>query len=98
MDPGREDYLWIELTDRGAMFDYSAKIRNVYPNVLNITRSEYQRESGSEGAIELRNKSEAEIVASFFRHVTGDGLNEAEQAVMQQVLTEIIRNTEGGAA
>ena len=44
-DPGREDYLWVELTDRGALFDYSAKIRNVYPNVLNITRArEYQRE------------------------------------------------------
>jgi exonuclease SbcD len=97
-DTGREDYLWVELTDRGALFDYSAKIRAIYPNVLNITRSEYQREAGSEGAIELRNKSESEIVASFFRHVTGDGLNEAEQAVMQSVLDEMLRSTEGGAA
>lgn len=98
LDPGREDYLWVELTDRGALFDYSAKIRAAYPNVLNITRSEYQRECGSDGAIELRNKSEAEIVSSFFQYVTGQGLNEAEQAVMQTVLDEMIRGTEGGVA
>ena len=97
-NPGRYDYLWVELTDRGALFDYSAKIRAVYPNVLNITRSEYQREGGSENAIELRNKSEAEIVSSFFQHVTGQGLNQAEQAVMQTVLDEMIRGTEGGVA
>jgi len=96
-DPGKEDYLWVELTDRGALFDYSAKIRAVYPNVLNITRSEYQREGGGEGAIEIRNKSESEIVASFFRHVNGDGLNADEQAVMQSVLDEMLRSTEGGA-
>ena len=97
-DPGRDDYLWVELTDHGALFDYSAKIRAVYPNVLNITRSAYQRDGDTEGAIELRNKSEAEIVSSFFRHVTGQGLNEAEQAVMQTVLDEMMRNTEGGVA
>ena len=70
----------------------------MYPNVLNITRSAYQRDGDTEGAIELRNKSEAEIVSSFFRHVTGQGLNEAEQAVMQTVLDEMMRNTEGGVA
>ena len=95
-DPGRDDYLWVELTDRGALFDYSAKIRAVYPNVLNITRAEYQREGGGESAIELRNKSESEIVASFFRHVSGEELNEAEQAVMQSVLDEMLRSTDGG--
>jgi exonuclease SbcD len=96
-DPGREDYLWVELTDRGALFDYSARIRTVYPNVLNITRAAYQREGDSDGSIEIRNKSETEIVDSFFRHVTGQGLNPAEDAVMQAVLAEMLRGTEGSA-
>ena len=96
-DPGRDDYLWVELIDHGALFDYSAKIRAAYPNVLNITRSVYQREGETEGSIELRNKSETEIVTSFFQHVTGQGLNEAEQNVMQAVLDEMMHCSEGGA-
>lgn len=95
-DTQADDYLWIELTDRGALFDYAAKIRAAYPNVLNITRAEYQREVGSDGAIELGNKSEAEIVASFFRHVTGSDLSAAEAAVMESVLDEML--TDGGGA
>lgn len=95
-DTQADDYLWVELTDRGALFDYAAKIRAAYPNVLNITRAEYQREGGSDGAIELGNKSEAEIVASFFRHVTGSDLSAAEAAVMESVMDEML--TEGGGA
>lgn len=95
-DTQADDYLWVELTDRGALFDYAAKIRAAYPNVLNITRAEYQREVGSDGAIELGNKSEAEIVASFFRHVTGSDLSAAEAALMESVLDEML--TDGGGA
>lgn len=96
-DSGSDDYLWIELTDRGALFDYAAKLRDLYPNVLNITRSEYQREGAGEGAIEIRSKSDHEIVASFFRHITGDELNQSEAELMGIVLTEMIAS-QGGAA
>ncbi len=96
-DPGREDYLWIELTDRGALFDYAATLRGIYPNLLNITRSEYQREGAGQGTIEIRSKSDQEIVASFFRHVTGDDLNQEEARLMETVLTELSAS-QGGAA
>lgn len=93
-DPGADDYLWIELTDRGALFDYAVKLRAVYPNLLNITRSAYEG-SGSGDAIVVRNKSESEIIAAFFTHVSCDGLNAAEEALLDEILNELLRQDLG---
>lgn len=87
-DPCRDDYVWADLTDRGALFDYAASIRACYPNVLSITRSEFQRERDTDEPIEIRSRSDQEIVASFFRHVTGEGLDAAESRLMEEVLQE----------
>lgn len=91
-DQGREDYLWIELTDRGALFDYAAKLRHAYPNVLNITRAAYQNigQGGQEG-ITVRGKTEWEIITSFFRHVTEGELDEAEEQALRAVVDEMLR-------
>ena len=97
-DPGRDDYLWVELTNRGALFDYAAEIRSCYPNVLNITRTACQSGGSGERAIEIRTKNDREIVASFFRHVTGEDLNPAEAGLMDELLTEMATEQAGGAA
>jgi len=88
-DQNREDYLSLELTDRGPLFDYAAKLRQAYPNVLTISRVAY-REAG-EGGIEIRGKTEWEIVRAFFDHVSQGGLNEPEEAVMRAVVEEMLR-------
>jgi len=96
-DPDRDDYLWVELTDSGGLFDYAARIRAEYPNVLNITRSAYRHDGAGEGGIVIRDKSETEIVASFFRHITGQELQPEEAALMDKVMGEIFTGAEGGA-
>lgn len=94
-DPGIDDYLWIELADRGALFDYAAKLRSVYPNLLNITRTAYEGAGAGAGAIVVRNKSESEIVAAFFAHVNDHGLNDAETSLLDEVLTELLSRAGG---
>jgi len=91
-DQSREDYLWIELTDRGALFDYAAKLRQAYPNVLNITRTAYQNIglAGQEG-ITVRGKTEWEIITAFFRHVADSELDEAEEQALRAVVDEMLR-------
>ena len=96
-DPGADDYLWIELTDRGALFDYAAKLRAAYPNLLNITRTAYEQ-SGTAGEIVVRNKSESEIVAAFFAHVSSNDLNSAEERVLSEVLNDLLRQDNGEGA
>jgi len=95
-DPARQDYLWAELTDRGALFDYAAALRTVYPNLLNITRSAWNPDGAGEGAIEIRSKSDQQIVASFFRHVSGSDLNEDEEQLVLATLEELQTDQAGG--
>lgn len=95
-DPARDDYLDIELTDRGALFDYAAKLRRAYPNVLNITRAAYGVEAGG-GGIDLRGKTEMEIARAFYTHVGGGELTDEETAVLRGVLDEMLRADAGEA-
>ncbi|PKN13608.1 MAG: exonuclease sbcCD subunit D [Deltaproteobacteria bacterium HGW-Deltaproteobacteria-4] len=94
-DPGADDYLWIELTDRSALFDYAAKLRTAYPNLLNITRTAYAGNGTSGDAIVVRNKSESEIVSAFFHHVSSNGLSSSEASVLAEVLNDLLRQEQG---
>ncbi len=94
-DQSRNDYLWITLTNRGALFDYAAKIRDRYPNVLTITRTAYQTDRTGEALIEIRNRSDQEIVAAFFRHVIGEDLTAAEAVLMETILAEAATGQSG---
>jgi exonuclease SbcD len=93
-DPGRDDYLWIALTDPGALFDYAAKLRQAYPNVLNITREAY-RQAG-EGGIEVRGKTEWEIARAFFLYAGGRELDAAEEAALRAAVDEMLRAEQAG--
>jgi exonuclease SbcD len=93
-DSSRNDYLAVTLTDRGALFDYAAKIRLVYPNLLSIVRE--QREGIGEivNPGELRRLTDQEIVGRFYAHVTGD-VSEEEQALLTDILDELNRRMGG---
>lgn len=91
-DPRRDDYLWVNLTDRGALFDYAARLRECYPNLVSITRAEYEGEEGGL-SVELKRLGEGEIMASFIKHVTGED-PDADEA---EVLEDILRELSGGA-
>jgi len=93
-DTACDDYFSITLTDQGALFDYAAKIRSVYPNVLSIVRQQREGEGTIVNPGELRRLTDQEIVGRFFAHVAGD-INEDEQTVLTEVLDELNRR-EGG--
>lgn len=93
-DPARGDYLSVTLTDRGALFDYSAKIRSVYPNVLSIVRQQREGVGDVVNPGDLRRLTDQEIVSRFFEHVAGD-LNQEEQAVLNDVLDAVNRRNGG---
>jgi len=71
-DPAREDYLSVTLTDRGALFDYGAKIREVYPNVLSIVREVRDGEGGIVSPGEVRRLTDLEIITRFYGYVGND--------------------------
>ena len=77
-----------------ALFDYAARIREVYPNVLSIVREQQEGEGEIVNPGELRRLSDREIVGRFYAHVAG-GLDEQELEVLTDVLDELNRRESG---
>lgn len=93
-DPNREDYLRITLTDDGALLNALGRLREVYPNVLQLERRFLQGTSTAvigEASARRRESNEAELFAGFFREVAGDAPNAEEAALFQEALGHLQR-------
>lgn len=82
----REDYLFLELVDDGPVLDAMARLRQVYPNILGIQPAPV--DAPTEEGLELlgpdpRELDPERLFEAFFRHSTGQELNEEERALFQ---------------
>lgn len=86
-DRHRDDYLEISLTDRDALLDPMARLRKVYPNVLNVLRPALE-EAGvvDPGRIERVRMTHVDFFASFFAQVTGNDLGDPHRTAFEAVL------------
>jgi exonuclease SbcD len=84
----REDYLEIELLDQGALLEPLARLRDVYPGLLSLTRVFLASEGPVRPAVDHRRRAEADLFADFFRQVTGQDLNPGEREVFEQALAD----------
>lgn len=91
-DPARNDYLRVTLTDDGALLNALGRLREVYPNVLQIERRFLQREgTAGEAAARRRHATEAELFDGFFREVIGAAPTDAETALFAQAVEDLQR-------
>lgn len=86
-----EDYIQITLTDEEDIVDAAAKLRIIYPNLMqlgydNIRTRESQDIAGAETA---ERKSDAELFAELFQSQNNRPLNPEEAAYIQQQLRQI---------
>ncbi|MGR6501817.1 exonuclease SbcCD subunit D [Shewanella sp. Koi 1] len=92
-DAKREDYLMVRLLDKHAILDAMGKLRSVYPNVLHLERTGLM---AGEQAIALNRdhikKGEMAMFRDFFSQVSGEELSDAQQAVMDEILTKLHRD------
>ncbi len=88
-----DDYLSVTLLDAGPVLDAMSRLRDVYPNLVHVERSEVVavREQGR--AADHRQVGEEEVFASFFEEVTGAPLSTAESEAFAQV-AEVLRRKE----
>lgn len=89
-DPHNEDYLLIKLTDKHDILDPMGQLRQVYPNTLQLERTQYSLSSGSRLKADVSLKrSEIDVFNDFFQQVTGDELNEAQQAILLETIQQV---------
>ena len=93
-DTCRDDYLRVTLTDDGALLNALGRLREVYPNVLQLERRFLQADTMStlgESAARRRESTETDVFAGFFREVMGATPNEEEVALFHEALTHLQR-------
>jgi len=90
-EPASEDYVLARLTDHGALRDPLARLRERFPNILAIERPTLYA-AGVESTnqtIETLKRTDDELFASFFKDVTGNPLNDAEQKAMSEAFAAL---------
>ncbi|MCU8037274.1 exonuclease SbcCD subunit D [Shewanella oncorhynchi] len=90
MDIKREDYLMVRLLDKHAILDAMGKLRAVYPNVLHLERTGLM--AGQQQVTLSRDhikKGEMDMFRDFFSQVSGESLTQAQQTVMDELLTKL---------
>lgn len=90
-----EDYIIVELMDKGAILDAMGKLREVYPNVLHIDRK-YLEIAGRISALDHHKMDDTELFSSFFTQVTGEELTESQKLTFASVVDEVRRKERGG--
>lgn len=89
----RNAYVQVQLTDEGALLDPLAKLRTVYPHIMDLRRtflSQHanptlpQRDAIRSGRVEL--------FASFYREVGAGDLDTAQRAILTEVFDAVLRD------
>lgn len=94
--PSREDYLLVRLTDTAALLDPMGRLREVYPNVLQIERPAFER-AGEDAQLSREDLKQDDLALfrSFFLQVTGEYLTEDQSAAFRDLAATTQPETEG---
>ena len=89
VDPNHDDYLLVRLTDRHAILDPMAKLREVYPNVLQLEKPGMLITGEQTMQREKLKRGELEMFRDFFTQVYGEALTEEQDKEIQQTIASL---------
>ena len=88
-DPGnREDYVFVELLDRGPVVDAMARLRQIYPNLLGLHLQDLADGESGLSAVDHRSLDPEALFARFFEETMGEALSQEERGVYREILSE----------
>jgi exonuclease SbcD len=89
VDPNNEDYLLVRLTDRHAILEPMAKLREVYPNVLQLEKPGMLLTGEQHLSRDKLKRGELEMFRDFFVQISGQELSEEQDQAIRETITEI---------
>ena len=89
VDPNKDDYLLVRLTDRHAILDPMNKLRAVYPNVLHLEKPGMLETGDQQMNRDTLKRGELEMFRDFFVQITGQELSDEQDKAIQQSITEL---------
>ncbi len=97
--PVSEDYILVELMDKGAVLDAHGKLETVYPNLLQIQRPKLVEMAGNEfHGRDIRKSTELELFGDFFKAMTGEDMNKEQEKVLREAINTVISEKRSGEA
>ncbi len=97
----RDDYFRVRLLDSGPLLDPIGKLRQVFPNVLELERPLDRTTTPAAGSVapaDRRQLGDVELFEAFVREITGDALSDAQRELLRDVLVEVERAESEGDA
>ena len=91
-----EDYIKVILEDKGEILDPMAKLRAVYPNVMELVREEkLLKQSYNEVMVdEVKKKSKVDLFKSFYNDIVGEEVAIDEISIMEKIINKAERGEE----
>ncbi|HIG65042.1 MAG TPA: exonuclease SbcCD subunit D [Methyloprofundus sp.] len=88
-DPDNEDYLFIRLLDKQDILDPLGQLRKVYPNTLQLERTQFILSKGSQLKADVSLKrTEKQVFNDFFKQVIGHDLTEEQSTLLLDIIAE----------
>lgn len=87
-----ENYLHVRLLDDGQLVDPMGKLRQVYPNILHLERRRSMTNPQMDELHEVRERqqlSHADLFASFYEDIKGDGISEERKNMINQAIDQL---------
>ncbi|MDV4150057.1 exonuclease SbcCD subunit D [Clostridium sp. AL.422] len=90
-----EDYIKVVLKDKGELLDPMAKLRAVYPNVMELTREvKVLREGNRRVASDIKQKSNISLFESFYKDIMDEVCTDVDIDIMKRVMESAERGEE----
>jgi exonuclease SbcD len=88
-DPRNYDYILAKLTDKQDILDPMGQLRKVYPNVLQLERTQFSLSKGSRLVADVSLKrTEQQVFKDFFEQVIGNALTEEQNTLLLDIIAE----------
>lgn len=94
VDPSQEDYLLIRLIDQHAILDPMSKLREVYPNVLQLEKPGMLGSKEQPINREKLKRGELDIFRDFFQQVTDLKLSDEQELAITETIKELQKEEE----
>ena len=95
-DPHNDDYIFARLSDTQDILDPMGQLRKVYPNTLQLERSQFALSCGSRLVADVSLKrSEEQVFKDFFAQVIGHDLTAEQNTLLLNIINEAKGIVEG---
>lgn len=91
VDPYRQDYMLVKLTDRHAILEPMAKLREVYPNVLQLEKPGMLISGEETMHRDKLKRGEFDMFSDFFEQVSGQSMTLEQQSALKLTINDLLK-------